>query len=113
MLAVLDAVVTGDTDAARAAYVEVAGRDPSARRRRALANAAIAELAALTFDMAAAIDAIDRAVTEPGFVDVMWLDGCPLFAPIRNSARFQALRAQADQQARSVLARLDETKDFE
>ncbi len=113
VLAVLDAVCGGNAATARAAYVEIAAIDPSARRRRAQANAAIAELAALTFDMAAAIDAIDDAVTEPGFVDVMWLDGCPLFAPIRNSARFQALRAQADQQAQIVLSKLDETRDSE
>lgn len=113
VLAVLDAVVSGNTNAARAAYVEILARDPSARRRRAQSSAAIAELAALTFDMAAAIDAIDDAVTEPGFVDVMWLDGCPLFAPIRSSARFQALRALAEQQARVVLTTLDETRESE
>ena len=58
-------------------------------------------------------DAIDDAVTEPGCVDVMWLDGCPLFAPIRNSARFQGLRELAERQARIVLTKLDETRESE
>ncbi len=107
VLAVLAAVETGDPRLARASFRQLALQDPSARRRDAAAWVMVAELAALSYDMIGALDAIEAAVAEPGFFDVAWLDGCPLLAGVRASPRFEALRETTERRARRVRAALD------
>ena len=111
VLAVLAAVETGDARPARTAFRQLALRDPSARRRNAMAWVMVAELAALSYDMTGALDAIEAAVAEPGFFDVSWLDGCPLLATVRSSPRFEALRETTERRARLVRAALDPRRD--
>jgi TolB-like protein len=53
------------------------------------------------FDLA--VRALAKAV-ELGLLDVTWLDGCPLFAPVIRDLRWRALRDDVAQRAARVLA---------
>ena len=43
-------------------------------------------------------------ILELGLLDVTWLDGCPLFAPLVRDLRWRALRDDVAQRAARVLA---------
>ncbi|MDB4944695.1 MAG: hypothetical protein JWP97_4229 [Labilithrix sp.] len=45
-----------------------------------------------------------RVANAKGLVDILWLDGCPLFAPHRHRADFQAVRQSTATRASRVLA---------
>jgi len=72
------------------------------RRRPLFYRQLKAEVFAYAGDVERAIAAIDEA-TSLGLIDVVWLDRCPLFASLRNNARFVELRAQVAERAALVL----------
>ena len=61
-------------------------------RRRSYFYQLSAEFQMLRGDHDAALDSLERA-TEVLLFDVLWLDRCPLLAPLRDDPRFSRLRA--------------------
>lgn len=49
-----------------------------------------------------ALRTVEQAVIEAQLFDLMWLERCPLLAPLRKTARWPALRTQVEQRAASV-----------
>jgi eukaryotic-like serine/threonine-protein kinase len=79
-------------------------------RRRAFSLAAIkAEISAVAGDADEVLRAIGQA-DAAGFVDVVWLDCCPLLEPVRSHGDFAAVRARVAARAAPVRAILDEAK---
>jgi hypothetical protein len=72
-----------------------------APRHRCMMHEVAAEILAMQGDQERALEEIERAVQLP-FVNVAWLDGCPLFEPIRPGPRFAAARAIAAARAASL-----------
>ena len=106
---VLDAASGSHAGDALDFFAWLAEVDPAAPRRSATARQIEAELAAARGDLARSISAIDAAGATRGFVDVGWLDGCPLLEPLRGAARFVEIRAEIAATARDVLEILDAT----
>ena len=71
--------------------------------RRGTANRfqILAEVAGFSGDRDVALDAIARAV-DIGFVDLLWLDHCPLLDSVRASPRFGALRVRLQERANAA-----------
>jgi hypothetical protein len=44
-----------------------------------------------------------RAAADFGLIDVLWLDACPLFAPLKEEPRYRAIRAYVAARAAKVL----------
>jgi serine/threonine-protein kinase len=53
-------------------------------------------------DKAGALETLAQAL-ESGLFDIAWLDGCPLFEPLRADPVFQALRREVATRARAIL----------
>ncbi|HEY1558983.1 MAG TPA: protein kinase [Kofleriaceae bacterium] len=63
----------------------------------------LAETAAATGEVEASLETLAIAA-QCGLIDIVWLDRCPLFAPIAARDGFAAVRQQVDARARAVLA---------
>jgi TolB-like protein len=108
---VLDAVI-GDPSAVGMDYFAwLAEADPPAARRTAAALRVEAELAMVGGDLVHALQAVDSATSTRGFVDLAWLDGCPLLEPIRHSPRFVAMRSDVETRCRDMLEIIDATRE--
>lgn len=49
-----------------------------------------------------ALRTVEQAVVDAQLFDLMWLERCPLLAPLRKTPRWPALRTQVEQRAASV-----------
>jgi serine/threonine-protein kinase len=74
-------------------------------RGRALFFQGSCELSMLLGRHEAALKALEMAI-QVGLFDLLWVDGCPLLAPLRQEPRFQELRAVVAERARLVRAEL-------
>jgi len=74
-------------------------------RRRALFHQLNAELYAYVFEVDHALESIAQAVTS-GLLDVVWMDRCPVFDPVRADPRFAPLREEVSARAGRVVAAL-------
>ena len=63
----------------------------------------VAELLLLLGEQDSAFDSLEAAA-RTGLMDVVWLDGCPLFVALRASRRFTRIRDQVAARASRVLA---------
>ena len=108
---VLDVASGGDAREALDYFAWLAEGDTTAARRSGSARKVEAELAAASGDLAYAIDAIDAVAATVGYFDVSWLDGCPLFEPLRTSPRFVELHGKVSAARRGVLEILDATQE--
>jgi len=72
-----------------------------APRHRCMMHEVAAEYFMIYDDTERALDQIERAVALP-YLNVAWLDGCPLLEPIRPDPRFAAARAIAAARAASL-----------
>ncbi len=63
----------------------------------------MAEIAILLGRHELAIRALGKAA-DMGLIDVVWLDGCPLFAPFTGDLRWRAIRDEVALRASRVLA---------
>ncbi len=84
-----------------------AQRGDKGSRRRTLFFQLNAEIFAYVFEVDHALDAIGHAV-ESGLLDIVWMDRCPVLAPVRTDPRFAPLRAEVLGRARPVVAALGE-----
>jgi serine/threonine-protein kinase len=82
---------------------KVTGR---ATRRPIFFRQLAAEVAAFAGRDADALDAIESA-EHLGLIDRVWIDGCPLFASLRESPRFTAARQSVAARADAVLSALE------
>jgi tetratricopeptide (TPR) repeat protein len=74
----------------------------SVRRQMFLSQVDVEILAYLGDDIEPVISRVANLV-ERGFLDIGWMDGCPLLDAIRSDARFPPLRALVKQRADEVL----------
>jgi TolB-like protein/predicted Ser/Thr protein kinase len=78
--------------------------DPRVPRRQLLIRTQVYVEIALAFDQAdLAIEAIER-LNELGFMDITWLDKCPLMEKIVEHKRFARVRREVSERASRVLA---------
>jgi hypothetical protein len=104
-----DVAVSGAiTDAQRRLFIEAMGDADLTHRRRALFFQIYAELAAFVGDLEVASEAVTRAA-DAGLIDLFWLDACPLFAPLRGTAGFEAARARVAVRAEETLRAFEQT----
>jgi len=75
-------------------------------RRVAFVRQMVAELAAAQRDEARALDSIESAF-DAGLFDVQWMDGCPLFDPMRGTPRFESMRRAVHERAMAVIAEIE------
>ncbi len=86
---------------------EVLPVDASRSPRRASFNAQIrAEFLAAIHHYPEAIEAL-RSGDGNGLIDIVWLDRCPLFAPLRSDPNFQNLRARVALRATRVVEAIE------
>lgn len=74
-------------------------------RGRALFHQGGCEFAASAGKVDDALRALQAALQE-GLFDLLWVDGCPLLAPLRNDPRFQAVREKVAERARLIRAEM-------
>jgi serine/threonine-protein kinase len=72
------------------------------RRRPIFFRQMRAEMCAYSGDHDAALTALEEAAAL-GLIDLVWLDRCPLFEPLRVAARFAQVRAGVAARAELVL----------
>jgi serine/threonine-protein kinase len=82
---------------------KVTGR---ATRRPIFFRQLAAEVGAFAARELDALDAIESA-DQLGLIDRVWIDGCPLFAPLRGSPRFEVARRSISARADAVLRALE------
>jgi serine/threonine-protein kinase len=80
-------------------------RAPAGSRFRLLISQLEAELRMALGQGESALRAIEQAAAT-GLYDAMWLDGCPLLAPLRSDPRFVSARATVEARAVEVRAAL-------
>ncbi len=80
-------------------FVEVPGRS---HRFHALMNQLATELLLFYGQPEESLDHLEAAV-DHGLFDLVWLDHCPLFPPIRHHQRFAVARAVVAERARDIL----------
>jgi serine/threonine-protein kinase len=85
------------------AWGKITGR---AKRRPAFMRQLAAEMSAVIGDVDGTLRALESA-DSLDLIDILWLDRCPLFAIVRDDARFQSIRARVAERAQRVLAALD------
>jgi eukaryotic-like serine/threonine-protein kinase len=78
--------------------------DPGSRRRTLFCQIN-SELYCFVFEVDQALHAVEQAI-ESGLIDILWMDRCPVLAPLRADARFAPLRATVDARAQRVIAAL-------
>lgn len=74
-------------------------------RGRALFFQGSCELSMLLGRNEAALKALEMSL-QVGLFDLLWVDGCPLLAPLRQDPRFQEMRATVAERARLVRAEM-------
>ncbi|GAC1523539.1 MAG: hypothetical protein NVS3B10_23350 [Polyangiales bacterium] len=77
----------------------------AAKRRKAFFATVLAEVAIASGDLDSAMEHIANA-DAAGFVDIVWMDACPLLAPVRARGDFSILRERVLARAASVKATL-------
>jgi hypothetical protein len=60
-----------------------------------------AEIGAFTHDKTMTLEYLGAAV-EAGLIDLLWLDRCPLFDPMRVDVWFRTLRARVDERSKAI-----------
>jgi eukaryotic-like serine/threonine-protein kinase len=73
-----------------------------ARRRQATVAQLVSESAAVSGDVAAALELIDHAI-DHGLYDLHWLERCPLLAPVRAAPGFARAHARVKRRAEAIL----------
>ena len=108
---VLDAVLEDPRAVGVDYFAWLAEADPAAARRTAAALRVEAELAMVGGDLVRALDAVESATSTRGFIDLAWLDGCPLLEAIRHSPRFVVMRSDVETRCRDMLEIIDATRE--
>jgi serine/threonine-protein kinase len=97
-----DVFVHGAWATRREGLVRLAYELPPVRRRRAFVGQLVAEAAAYSNDVEAALAIIEYAITE-GLFDLHWLDRCPLLDNVRADPALRPLRARIKARADGIL----------
>jgi len=94
------------SDAYRTSLETAAGNVDLGSRRRSLFFQLNAEVFAYAFEIDHALASIESAIAS-GLIDLLWMDRCPVFEPVRRDARFAALRTQVAERAQRIIDALD------
>ncbi len=88
-------------EAAESTLVATFNTPHSSRRSRAFFGQLVAEMACRMGDLGRAISAVEQAAAD-GLQDLMWLERCPLLAPLHADWRFAGLRERLGRRAAEI-----------
>jgi serine/threonine-protein kinase len=98
-------LATGNIDAERwaHAWLRYEGERDRPVRQQLMGIQLITEILVMIGKPDSALDTLETAA-RTGLMDLLWLDACPMFAPLSTNPRFRSVRAKVADRATMVLA---------